>query len=207
MSTEKLITITYCVAFLVSWVFLHMETRQTITHNRFRSIIYYALFALFLVIASALVFPSKAEAGEWKVDYVITSFHFVQVPEGVEEFNKDNDGIILEWHPKGSEFYAFGGAFKNSFYKTCEEQYSYLCDEISKTLGGGIKFLDEEEVRVAVEFGLADGYEILKFPKSGGETSFVGGVTIAREIIDNHAIKVLIGYPAVVIGYQYGFNE
>lgn len=149
---------------------------------------------------------ANADQNNWKIDATLTSFHLAEIPNGVEKFNSENYGVIVEYHFDDSEFYVQGGIYQNSFYLTCEEQYRSMCDDLSHFIGGGVVMLEDEDVRIGVELGFADGYDVLKFPKIGDEIAVMGGLTVALETFDNQAVKILFTYPIIGLMYQYGFN-
>jgi hypothetical protein len=164
----------------------------------------FLLFLIFLGLFAAST--AHADENNWKIDATLTSFHLAAIPNGVEKFNSENYGVIVEYHFPESEFYVQGGIYQNSFYETCEIQYRHLCDDLSHFIGGGVVMLEDTDIRVGVELGFADGYDVLKFPKIGDDIAVMGGLTVAMETFDNQAVKVLFTYPIIGLMYQYGFN-
>lgn len=159
-------------------------------------------FLLFVVMAYA----TQSTAGsKWRIGATLTSFHFIDVPENVSEFNNDHRGLQLEYMLT-ENFYVLAGEYRNSFYKKCE--VISQCDEISLYAGAGHIFYEREHVRVAYEGALVSGYEGAEYPKLWGDISPIAGIAVSREIFDNHALKFLFNVPGVIaLQYQYGFNR
>lgn len=161
---------------------------------------------LFILALFSSCQEARADQNNWKYDIILTSYHLMAAPEGVEEFNKKNYGLAVEYHFPDSEFYVAGGIYQNSFYKTCEPQYRDLCSDLSHFIEGGVVMLEDDEVRVGVELGFADGYDILKYPKIGEDIAVMGGFTVAKKTFDNQAVKFFFTYPIIGLSYQFGYN-
>lgn len=187
----------FIIAGLIVWA---------VTKSKRAMTLHTGAFLLLLVFLGLFASCQNAHADNWKMDATLTSFHLAAIPNGVEKFNSENYGLIVEYHFPESEFYVQGGIYQNSFYETCEMQYRHLCDDLSHFIGGGVVMMEETDLRVGVELGFADGYDVLKFPKIGDDIAVMGGLTVALETFDNQAVKVLFTYPIIGLMYQYGFN-
>lgn len=158
-----------------------------------------------VVVFLVMAFASSAMAdNKWRFDATITSYHFVDIPDNVSEFNYMNTGIQVERMVSDTD-YVVGGYYKNSFYKKCVVLSE--CDELSYYVGGGRIFYETEHTRWAYETAIVSGYErstVLVL----GDVQLMGGVTLSQEIFENHAIKILFNLPGVIaLQYQYGFDR
>ncbi len=165
-----------------------------------------ALLLFLLLIFAASISSAHAGENKIKVNAIITSVHFLPPPVDVRKFNSRQHGWGVEYHIKDTGYYVGGGQFNNSFYHQCGKRHKEMCSKKSSYLGGGVILREDEFARLAFELGLADGYALLDDLKLGKDVAFVYSLTATVEIIDNHALRFSLAGPALVLGYQAGFN-